>query len=277
MNITGIPGLQGAQGIQGIQGIQGLIGTQGSIGIQGLIGTQGSVGIQGLIGTQGSIGITGTQGSIGLTGTQGSIGLTGTQGSIGIQGLIGTQGSIGLTGTQGSIGLTGTQGSIGITGTQGSIGPIGTQGSTGVTVTSNNYVWGVKSNTQAGTTAFSNIIYTSTPEINGWTYNTTGNFTCTQSGKYTVSYMALINGTTGSTHVGSVRAAINGSELIGSVMTQPFINNSDSSNTFILTIAAGQTLSIQFAGSSGTESLYTTPAFAGETSISSTIKITRLI
>jgi len=96
------------------------------------------------------------------------IGLTGTQGLIGLTGEIGTQGSIGLTGPIGLTGEIGTQGSIGLTGPIGLTGEIGTQGSIGLTgtmgsnITDNNFVWGIKTNTQViiGAGVFNNIIFT---------------------------------------------------------------------------------------------------------------------
>ena len=213
----------------------------------------------------------------GTTGTMGPIGLTGTMGPIG---LTGTMGTMGLTGTIGPIGLTGTRGPIGLTGTMGSMGPSGPMGSA---VTNNNYVWGFKLNTQlvVGANTFETIKFTNLPELNGWTYNsTTGNFTCNQPGKYLVSYIVIMSATGGS-RVGTTRGVVNGNEIIGSANTQNFQStsiNQEWTNSFIMNITSGQTFTLQVAGSSaGNETINFTPPIAGETPISSSITITRIV
>jgi hypothetical protein len=282
----GPPGPQGPIGLVGAQGPIGLVGAQGPIGltgVQGLIGPIGPQGIQGpigpigLTGTQGPIGITGTQGPIGITGTQGPIGITGTQGPIGITG---TQGPIGITGTQGPIGITGTQGPIGITGTQ---GPIGPQGPVGDIVTNQNYFWGVKTNTQTvvGANTFQNIIYTNPIIFNGWVYNIiNGEFTCNQTGTYNVAYTVVMSATGGS-RIGSVRAIINGTELIGTATTENIQSSSINqiwNNIFMMTVTTGDIFALQFAGNSdGNVTIDFTPAIAGETPISSTIVMIRIV
>jgi hypothetical protein len=195
----------------------------------------------------------------------------------------GPPGPIGLTGTMGPIGLTGTMGPIGLTGTMGPIGLTGTMGPMGLAVTNNNYVWGFKLNTQVivGEKTFETIKYTNLPEINGWTYNsTTGNFTCNQTGKYLVSYLVIMSATGGS-RVGTIRGTINGTEIIGSANTQNFQStsiNQEWSNSFIMNVVSGQTFTLQVAGSSaGNETINFTPPIAGETPISSSITITRIV
>ena len=222
----------------------------------------------------------GTMGPIGLTGTQGPIGLTGTMGPIG---LTGTQGPIGLTGTQGPIGLTGTMGPIGLTGTMGPMGLTGTMGPMGSAVTNNNFVWGFKTNTQTvvGSNIFENIKFTNVSEINGWVYNSTnGNFTCNQTGKYLVSYLVIMSSIGGS-RVGSIRGTINNIEIIGSANTQNFQSasiNQEWTNMFIMSVNAGQIFVLQVAGSSaGNETINFTSPIAGETPISSSITITRIV
>ena len=225
------------------------------------------------------IGPPGPQGPQGLTGPEGPIGLTGTQGPIGPQGI---QGPIGPQGIQGPIGLTGPegpQGPIGLTGTQGSIGP---QGPPGSSVTAQNYIWAVKTNTRAvvGTNTFQNIIYTIPVIIDGWTYNIgTGNLTCNQTGLYKVAYTVVMSAT-GGARVASVRAIINGSELLGTATTENIQSSSINqiwNNIFIMSIVSGDIFALQFAGNSnGNIVIDFTPAIAGETPISSTIVISRI-
>lgn len=38
----------------------------------------------------------------------------------------------------------------------------------GPTITNNNYVWSYKTNTQSSLSTFSPILFTATPNINGW-------------------------------------------------------------------------------------------------------------
>jgi hypothetical protein len=244
------------------------IGPPGPIGPQGIQGPIGPPGIQGPIGPQG------IQGPIGPQGIQGPIGPQGIQGPIGpqgIQGPIGPQGIIGLTGTQGPIGLTGTQ------------GPIGPQGQAGDIVTNQNYTWGIKTNTQpvVGVNTFQNIIYTNPVIIDGWVYNIiTGEFTCNQTGIYTVAYTVVMSAV-GGARIGSVRSIINGVELIGTATTEDIQSSSINqiwNNIFIMNITSGDIFALQFAGNSdGNVIIDFTPAIAGETPISATIVITRIV
>ena len=269
-------------GPPGPQGTMGPIGLTGPIGPQGIQGIQGIQGPIGLTGTQGPIGLTGTQGiqgPIGPQGIQGPIGPQGIQGIIGPIGPQGIQGPIGPQGIQGPIGLTGTQGPIGLTGTQGSIGP---QGPPGTSVTDQNYTWGIKTNTQTvvGANTFQNIIYTNPVIINGWTYNIgTGDFTCNQTGLYRVAYTVVMSAV-GGARVGSVRAVINGIEIIGTATTENIQSSSINqiwNNIFIMNVTSGDIFSLQFAGNSdGNVTIDFTPAIAGETPISATIVITRI-
>lgn len=214
---------------------------------------------------------------VGNNGTMGPIGPPGPPGLTGPPGPPGLRGPTGPSGTMGPIGLTGTMGPIGLTGTMGPVGPMGSA------VTNNNYVWGFKLNTQVvvGANTFETIKYTNLPEINGWTYNsTTGNFTCNQNGKYLVSYLVIMSATGGS-RVGTIRGSINGVEIIGSANTQSFQStsiNQEWSNSFIMNVTSGQIFKLEVAGSSaGNETINFTPPIAGETPISSSITITRIV
>jgi hypothetical protein len=282
----GPPGPQGPIGLVGAQGPIGLVGAQGPIGPIGLTGAQGPIGPQGIQGPIGPQGIQGPIGSDGPQGIQGPIGPQGIQGPIGPIGLTGTIGPIGLTGTIGPIGLTGTQGPIGLTGTQGPIGLTGTQGPIGPAgdiVTNQNYFWGVKTNTQTvvGANTFQNIIYTNPIIFNGWVYNIiNGEFTCNQTGTYNVAYTVVMSATGGS-RIGSVRAIINGTELIGTATTENIQSSSINqiwNNIFMMSITTGDIFVLQFAGNSdGNVTIDFTPAIAGETPISSTIVMMRIV
>ena len=284
--IIGTPGPQGQIGLTGPEGPQGPIGLTGPEGPQGpigLTGTQGSIGVQGPIGPQGIQGPIGPQGIQGIQGPDGPQGIQGPIGPQGIQGPIGPQGiqgPIGLTGTQGPIGLTGTQGPIGLTGTQGSIGP---QGPPGTSITNQNYTWCVKTNTQTvvGADTFQNILYTIPVIIDGWTYNiVNGEFTCNQTGIYIVAYTVVMSAV-GRARVGSVRAVINGLELIGTATTENIQSSSINqiwNNIFMMNITSGDIFALQFAGNSdGNVTIDFTPAIAGETPISATIVISRIV
>ena len=165
------------------------------------------------------------------------------------------------------------------------MGPIGLTGLTGTmgpAITTNNYTWAIKTNTQLITNAatFGNILFTSTPEINGWAYNiSNGNFLCNQSGKYYVSYMILMSSVGGSRNA-SIRGAINAGEIIGSALStslQSTSSNQPLINHFIMNISQGNTFALQVAGSAaGSESIDIPSTVAGETPISGTIAITRI-
>jgi len=77
----------------------------------------------------------------------------------------------------------------------------------------------------------------------------------------------------------SVRAVIDGREVIGSATTQKFesISINQWTKIFYISITLGQTLILQFAGYSGNESIDFTSAIAGETPISSSITIQRFV
>ncbi|MDD4938246.1 MAG: hypothetical protein PHX34_04520 [Candidatus Shapirobacteria bacterium] len=276
MGLPGLPGIMGMTGATGtmgpigLTGETGMTGTMGSIGMTGMTGTMGPVGMTGMTGTMGPVGLTG------MTGTMGPVGLTGmtgTMGSIGMTGMTGTMGSIGLTGTMGPVGLTG------MTGTMGSIGLTGMTGTMGASITNNNFAWAIKKDSQIFTgSVFNTILFTSVPELDGWIY-ASGMFTCNQSGKYIVSYTVIMTSTGGS-RVASVRGNIDGTEIIGSAITEKFQSSSINqiwTNFFIMTINAGQKFKLEFAGSSsGDEKIDTTSSVSGETPVSSSIVITRI-
>ena len=172
--------------------------------------------------------------------------------------------------------MTGTQGPIGPVGLTGTMGPIGTS------ITDSNYFWAVKTNTQTvvGADTFQNILYTNPVIINGWVYNTiNGEFTCNQTGLYRVAYTVVMSAT-GGARIGSVRAIINGVELIGTATTENIQSSSINqiwNNIFMMNINSRDIFALQFAGNSdGNIVIDFTPAIAGETPISTTIVITRI-
>ena len=296
INYIQIPGPIGPPGIRGPSGIRGQPGPPGNTGPKGPQGTMGNTGPTGPQGTMGNIGLTGPQGTmgntgmigpvgliglIGLTGEQGppgTIGNTGPQGPQGLQGLQGLQGTIGNTGPPGPQGL---QGTIGNTGLQGLQGTIGNTGPPGASITNNNFTWAIKTNGQTIVVAatFETIIFSSTPEINGWSYNN-GLFTCIQTGKYLVSYLVVMSSIGGS-RIASIRGAINNNQVIGSANTQQFqsaSSNQEWNNYFIMSVTLGQIFTLQFAGSSASNvSIASVGAIAGETPISSSITIVRIL
>ena len=178
----------------------------------------------------------------------------------------------------GCVGPTGPSG-LGVTGPT---GPTGPKGDTGTSVTSRNYTWAYKTNSQdaAAAQAFDEILFTNTPELVDWTYNIgTGEFTCVTTGTYLIDYTVM--GADSGTSIMSVRGAINNSEIIGSAITRD-LQGSDSGvlfdNTFIVSVTNGDVFSIQFAGSvvGPTVQVKTIPALSGETNISAGVVITRI-
>ncbi|HEX7706952.1 MAG TPA: hypothetical protein VF701_10895 [Thermoanaerobaculia bacterium] len=125
---TGPQGEVGPTGPVGATGPQGVVGPTGPVGATG---PQGEVGPTGPVGATGPQGEVGPTGPVGATGPQGEIGPTGPIGVTGQQGEIGPTGPVGATGPQGEIGPTGPQGELGPTGPQGEIGPTGPEGATG--------------------------------------------------------------------------------------------------------------------------------------------------
>ena len=144
------------------------------------------------------------------------------------------------------------------------------------------YTWASKTNSQsvAVPLTFENIIFTTTPEINGWIYNPiTGGFTCLNTGKYLVSFTVNM-GSTGGATLGSVFGAINTLEIIGSDITQNFQSTSINqpwTNFFIMTVTAGDVFSLQFTGTAVSVTISTAVAIAGSTPSSASMTITRIL
>lgn len=147
---------------------------------------------------------------------------------------------------------------------------------------SNNYFLGTKITSQTCTrNVFSNVTFDSTPIIKGWTYNS-GVFICKQSGVYNISFTTLISSSNSNGEVASVRLVRTSrsdpqhtvTEVPGSSITKAFINNSQWSNSIILSVNSGDVLSLQFTGNSGSETISTVSAIAGETPVLASLKAT---
>ena len=204
--------------------------------------------------------------------------MEGPPGKDGRDGRDGRNGKDGCRGRRGSRGSTGRRGR---TGSPGPRGPEGPQGPKGHSLTNTNYLWAVKTNTQPLTTALTaeTILFTATPQLNGWTYNAaTGEFTCTTSGKYMVSYTVEMEATGGS-RVATTMGTLNGQEILGSAITQGFQSSSLTqawTNFFVLEGAASDIFSLKFSGSSTFVRIQSEPSIIGETPITASLTITRI-
>jgi len=198
-----------------------------------------------------------------------------------MEGPPGKDGRDGRDGRNGKDGCRGRRGSRGSTGRRGRTGSPGPRGPEGHSLTNTNYLWAVKTNTQPLTTALTaeTILFTATPEINGWTYNsTTGEFTCTTSGKYMVSYTVEMAATGGS-RVATTMGTLNGQEILGSAITQGFQSSSLTqawTNFFVLEAAASDIFCLKFSGSSTFVRIQSETPIIGETPVTASLTITRI-
>lgn len=141
--------------------------------------------------TTGATGPTGVTGDPGSTGSTGSTGATGS----GATGATGFTGSTGLTGFTGATGVTGFTGSTGSTGATGVTGPTGT-----LSVNYGSFYNGVAQPIPTFPT-FDNIMFSlQMPGVTpvGVSGSSTGTFTVTDSGIYTVSWIFIISNPTAS-------------------------------------------------------------------------------
>ena len=248
------------RGKRGKRGETGPIGPTGSSG-SGATGFTGPTGVAGFTGPTGATGFTGPTGSTGFTGPTGETGFTGPTGS----------GETGFTGPTGETGPTGS----GSTGFTGPTGPTADSPSAG------DYTWAYKTDGQIAITpaGFSNILFTQTPQLVDWTYNIiTGLFTALTTGVYVVDYTVL--GHDAGASLMSVRAAVNGAEVVGSAVTLALQSASSDvmyDNSFLISINAADTFALQFAGTSTAVEIGTLAApVAGETPISASLVVTRI-
>jgi len=198
-----------------------------------------------------------------------------------MEGPPGKDGRDGRDGRNGKDGCRGRRGSRGSTGRRGRTGSPGPRGPEGHSLTYTNYLWAVKTDTQPLATALTaeRILFTSTPQLNGWTYNsTTGEFTCTTSGKYMVSYTVEMEATGGS-RVATTMATLNGQEILGSAITQGFQSSSLTqawTNFFVLEAAASDIFCLKFSGSSTFVRIQSETPIIGETPVTASLTITRI-
>ncbi len=207
--------------------------------------------------------------------------MEGPPGKDGRDGRDGRNGKDGCRGRRGSRGSTGRRGRTGSPGPRGAEGPQGPKGAEGPSLTNTNYLWAVKTDTQPLSTALTaeTILFTATPQLNGWTYNAiTGEFTCTTSGKYMVSYTVEMEATGGS-RVATTMATLNGQEILGSAITQGFQSSSLTqawTNFFVLEAAASDIFCLKFSGSSTFVRIQSEPSIIGETPVTASLTITRI-
>ncbi|WP_144679547.1 collagen-like protein, partial [Bacillus altitudinis] len=153
----------------------------------------------------------------------------------------GATGSTGATGATGSTGPTGATGSTGPTGATGSTGPTGASGPTDTALYAGNTT-GPTIITIAGGT---NIALPSNQNINGFTPNGLNDtFTVQQTGKYYITYQV---NTTAALLV-STRLWLNGSTAIPGSIQSSAVSTTFMSNTVIVNLTAGNTISLQFFG-----------------------------
>jgi len=205
--------------------------------------------------------------------------MEGPPGKDGRDGRDGRNGKDGCRGRRGSRGSTGRRGR---TGSPGPRGPEGPEGPRGPSLTNTNYLWAIKTDTQALATALipEPILFTATPEINGWTYNAaTGEFTCTTSGKYLVSYTVEMEATGGS-RVATTMATLNSQEILGSAITQAFQSSSLTqawTNFFVLQATASDIFCLKFSASSTFVRIQSETSIIGETPVTASMAITRIV
>jgi hypothetical protein len=123
------------------------------------------------------------------------------------------------------------------------------------------------------------VVFNVSPQLVGFTYNPiTGAFTCVDAGKYLVSYsvniLAAINNQSA-----SVIGTINNIEIVGSAATHVAVLDPNQlwANFFIVDLLAADVFSLQFTGSSLSVLISASAQLAGETPISASITITRIV
>ena len=216
------------------------------------------------VGPRGPIGLTGPAGALGAPGAigpQGPIGLTGATGPAGS----GTQGPIGLTGATGPIGLTGATGPIGLTG---ATGPIGLTGATGPGGSS---AYGYVYNQSAQFIPVgSDIGFDSNGVITAGVTHALGNtvVSVTTAGNYLVTFS-----------VSPVQAAqfslvVNGNQIAGTVYGT-VAGNQQENGKVILTLSAGDILTMRNTGSTGAINLQTNTG-GSQASVNAAITLEKL-
>ncbi|WP_444859564.1 BclA C-terminal domain-containing protein, partial [Bacillus zhangzhouensis] len=207
----------------------------------GVTGATGPTGVTGATGDTGSTGATGDTGSTGATGVTGA---TGPTGATGVTGATGPTGATGVTGATGPTGPTGVTGATGPTGATGDTGATGATGPTGPTQTAL-YAGNTTGPTIITVVGGTNIALPSNQNINGFTPNGSNDtFTVQQTGKYYITYQ--INTTVAL--LVSARLLLNGATVIPGSIQSPVVSTTMISNTLIVNLTAGNTISLQLFG-----------------------------
>lgn len=138
------------------------------------------------------------------------------------------------------------------------------------------FIWSYKNTSQASTSAFQDILFDVNGPTNGWVHIPgTAPFIAPVNGTYEVAYSVNLQATTN--QGGSVRVAVNGSEVVGSAITQTIIGPTpgflEFENSIIVTLAQNQSLTIQFAGNVFVNNPL---PILNETPISASLVITRI-
>lgn len=169
----------------------------------------------------------------------------GPTGATGPRGADGPMGPHGLPGPAGATGVTGPTGAQGPQGFQGATGPTGPTGATGAATTSTN----MSAVNTGGATIAVVLGGTAVPlpnnqVLNGFTANGANtSFTATAAGAYLISYSIKLTAAL----LVSARILLNGAPIPASVLS-PIAATADFSSTFIVSLAAGDTLQLQLFG-----------------------------
>jgi hypothetical protein len=144
----------------------------------------------------------------------------------------------------------------------------------------NNYTWALKNDTQILLTplTFQNIVFTSTPELNGWTYNNlSGEFTCNNPGKYLVSYIIDMQAND-ELKIGSIIGTINNVEILGSTKTKQLQSiNQSFINFFIMNVVQNDKFILKFTGNDISVKISSVNPISGETLNSGSININKIL
>jgi hypothetical protein len=155
-------------------------------------------------------------------------------------------------------------------------------GLTGVpTPSQTNYVFAFDTTDQAAATlnVFQTVTFTSTGNLGGWLFSTSGAFTASQTGLYLVSYEGHIQNLTTSAMTAALRVVTNGVTVIGaeSVVSLPngfYAGIAPLGKSFTVEIGAGTTMVLQFLANGSAQ--LAAGSIAGEFFPSASVTITRL-
>jgi hypothetical protein len=131
---------------------------------------------------------------------------------------------------------------------------------------------------------FQNVLFSQNSNLNGWFHITnTAEFTAQQTGTYFVTYKVNLSSTgTGADINNYTRVTLNSIEVSGSLSAMSTnanvgaINNLPLTNSFVVSIAAGDVLRVQAASSSSTTSITPVGSLAGSTGTSAALTIVKI-